>query len=55
VTRSGTTITVKVPAKTAAAMRSALRAGGTASAGVVITATAKDGVQDTTAVTWSFR
>jgi tripartite motif-containing protein 71 len=54
-TRTGRTIAVKVSAATAAAMRASLRAGGNATAGVVITATAKDGVQDTTAVTWSFR
>lgn len=54
-TRKGGTIVITVPAATAAAMRAALLAGGTASAGVVVTATARDGVQDTAAVTWSFR
>lgn len=54
-TRTGGTIVVKVSAKTAATMRSALRAGGSATAGVIVSATAKDGVQDTATVSWTFR
>jgi tripartite motif-containing protein 71 len=53
-TRAGATITIRISAATLKAMRAALRTGGTVSAGVVVTGTAKDGVVDTAAVTWSF-
>ena len=49
-TRTGTRSPSSVSATTAAAMRAALRAGGSATAGVVVTATARDGVADTAAV-----
>ena len=53
--RSGSTITVKAAAATVKAMRSAVRAGGSVGAGVVVVATAKDGVEDVGTITWSFR
>jgi tripartite motif-containing protein 71 len=54
-TRTGTTITLKASAKTVAAMRAAVRHGGSAGVGLVVSATATDGVRDTTAITWTFR
>ena len=53
--RTGRTITVSVSAKTAAAMRAAVRAGGSVSAGVIVSGTAGDGVEDTDIVGWTFR
>ncbi|HET6507535.1 MAG TPA: NHL repeat-containing protein [Baekduia sp.] len=54
-TRVGRTFVIKIPAATAAKLRSRLRAGAAVvTAGVVVTATAGDGVQDTAAVTWTF-
>lgn len=54
-TRTGSTLTVKAPAATVKAMRGALRQGGSIGAGLVVTATAKDGVQDVASITWTFR
>jgi DNA-binding beta-propeller fold protein YncE len=50
----GRTITVRASAATVAALEKALRAGDSVSGGVVVTATAKDGVIDTAAVSWRF-
>lgn len=55
VTRSGSTLTVKAPAAAVKAMRRAVRSGGSVGAGVYVTATAKDGVQDSGGITWTFR
>jgi len=54
VTITGSTITLRAPASAVAAMRTALRHGGHVGAGVVVTATAKDGVVDTGSVAWRF-
>jgi DNA-binding beta-propeller fold protein YncE len=55
VTRDGSTLTLRAPAAAVKAMRRALRDGGSVGAGVFVTATAKDGVQDSAGVTWTFR
>jgi hypothetical protein len=51
----GRTTALSVSAATVKAMREALRAGGTVTAGVVTTGTAHDGVADTASIVWSFR
>ncbi|WP_445151672.1 NHL repeat-containing protein [Baekduia sp. Peel2402] len=53
--RDGSVITVKAAAATVEAMRSAVRAGGSVGAGIVVVATAKDGVEDIGTITWTFR
>ena len=50
VTISGSTITLKASADAVKAMRAALKRGGYVTAGVTITATAKDGVVDTAGI-----
>ena len=54
VTISGSTITLKASANAVKAMRAALKKGGYVTAGVTVTATAKDGVVDTAGVTWQY-
>jgi hypothetical protein len=51
----GTTITVSASAAAVKAMRAALKRNGYVTAGVTITATAKDGVVDTAGITWRYR
>jgi hypothetical protein len=53
-TISGRTITLRASAATVKAVRSALRKGGSANAGVVVTGTARDGVVDSASTVWSF-
>jgi tripartite motif-containing protein 71 len=54
VTISGSTITLKASATAVKAMRAALKKGGYVTAGVTVTATAKDGVVDTAGVSWQY-
>lgn len=54
VTISGSTITLKASAAAVKAMRAALKQDGYVTAGVTVTATAKDGVVDTAGVSWQY-
>jgi tripartite motif-containing protein 71 len=54
-TIAGSTITLRASAKAVKAMRVGVAKGQLVSAGVVITATAADGVVDTASIVWSFR
>jgi tripartite motif-containing protein 71 len=53
-TVSGRTIALRASAATVKAMRTAVRKGGSVSGGVVVMATAPDGVADTASVVWRF-
>jgi sugar lactone lactonase YvrE len=55
VTITGSTIVLKASPTAVKAMRAALKQGGYVTAGVTITATAKDGVVDTAGMTWQYR
>jgi tripartite motif-containing protein 71 len=53
-TITGSTITLKASAAAVRAMRAALKKNGYVTAGVTVTATAKDGVVDTAGISWQY-
>jgi hypothetical protein len=53
-TITGRTIVLRASSKAVKAMRAGVREGASTSAGVIVTATAKDGVVDTASIVWSY-